>query len=344
MEKNITNQKNIIIKAVILVVIFFIAIFFFVISIKKDLKNQEYMKNTTSDIDYKVNINPNTYITSQYLGKNQAYISDLIKNITANFKYNINFSKSFSTIKYRYNITAKIQGTYKESTESTPVDIWDKEYTLLSKDQIELKNSTGFNIDEKIDIDYNFYNNQISEFRSALKLPVNATLFVYLNVYTYFDNQKEDETTNIEIEIPLNQPVFKIKENYEPTTKTLNGSKEANVNYIYLTIGILLILLDISIVIFIPSFRNIFFIKNKKTYKKNLDKLLKGNEEIMIEISNDLNISSKNIIEVKSFEDILDIESELNLPILYIKNNNQTTFYILYNENIFKYLLKNEDN
>ena len=41
-----------------------------------------YSYNINQDLDYRVNLYDNSYIESEYLGKNDTYISDLIKEIS----------------------------------------------------------------------------------------------------------------------------------------------------------------------------------------------------------------------------------------------------------------------
>ncbi len=78
------------------------------------------------------------------------------------------------------------------------------------------------------------------------------------------------------------------------------------------------------------------FIKNKK-------RILKTYDSIIVEVEDIPNIAGKNIIKVKSIEDLVDAQLELREPIYY-KNDNDSCFFMLlhYNEACV-YILKMND-
>ena len=78
------------------------------------------------------------------------------------------------------------------------------------------------------------------------------------------------------------------------------------------------------------------FIKNKK-------RILRTYDSIIVEVEDIPNIAGKNIIKVKSIEDLVDAQLELREPIYY-KNDNDSCFFMLlhYNEACV-YILKMND-
>lgn len=78
------------------------------------------------------------------------------------------------------------------------------------------------------------------------------------------------------------------------------------------------------------------FIKNKK-------RILRTYDSIIVEVEDIPNIAGKNIIKVKSIEDLVDAQLELREPIYY-KNDNDSCFFMLlhYNEACI-YILKMND-
>lgn len=78
------------------------------------------------------------------------------------------------------------------------------------------------------------------------------------------------------------------------------------------------------------------FIKNKK-------RILRTYNSIIVEVEDIPNIAGKNIIKVKSIEDLVDAQLELREPIYY-KNDNDSCFFMLlhYNEACV-YILKMND-
>lgn len=78
-------------------------------------------------------------------------------------------------------------------------------------------------------------------------------------------------------------------------------------------------------------------------YIKKKSKILRTYDSIIIEVEDIPNIAGKNIIKVKSIEDLVDAQLELREPIYY-KNDNDSCFFLLlhYNEACV-YILKMDD-
>lgn len=80
------------------------------------------------------------------------------------------------------------------------------------------------------------------------------------------------------------------------------------------------------------------------TYIKNKKRILKTYNSIIVEVEDIPNIAGKNIIKVKSIEDLVDAQLELREPIYY-KNDSDSSFFMLlhYNEACI-YILKMNEN
>lgn len=78
-------------------------------------------------------------------------------------------------------------------------------------------------------------------------------------------------------------------------------------------------------------------------YVKNKKRILKTYDSVIVEVENIPNIAGKNIIKVKSIEDLVDAQLELREPIYY-KNDNDSCFFLLlhYNEACVYILKMNE--
>ncbi len=104
-------------------------------------------------------------------------------------------------------------------------------------------------------------------------------------------------------------------------------------------LGALFVILTICLGIYLKEEPDEYsaFIKNKK-------KILKTYDSVIVEVENIPNIAGKNIIKVKSIEDLVDAQLELREPIYY-KNDNNSCFFLLlhYNEACIFILRMNED-
>lgn len=103
-------------------------------------------------------------------------------------------------------------------------------------------------------------------------------------------------------------------------------------------LGALFIILTICLSIYIKEEPDEYtaFIKNKK-------RILRVYDSIIVEVEEIPNIAGKNIIKVKSIEDLVDAQLELREPIYY-KNDNDSCFFMLlhYNEACIYILKMNE--
>ena len=105
-----------------------------------------------------------------------------------------------------------------------------------------------------------------------------------------------------------------------------------------LILGALFIVLTVFLGIYLKETPDEFttFIKTKR-------KILRTYNSIIVEVESIPNIAGKNIIKVKTIEDLVDAQLELREPIYY-KNDNDSCFFILlhYNEACI-YILKLND-
>lgn len=331
----------------IIVTFFVSSVVIILTSFNKDDQDADillYSYNINQDLDYRVNLYDNSYIESNYLGKNDTYISDLIKEIEIDYKYNFSGSKVVS-LKYDYDVVATINGEYSLDEEDSKV--WTKQYKLVENKNGKVNDENSININEPIKLNFKYYNDVVSNFRKELKLPIKASLTVLfkINVKGEVSGKKINDTKQISLKIPLNQQAFKITEDYEdnynnnirPTVE-----KKEPINYRKLISGT--VLLITSIVIFILFFREIFNIPKKNKYTIKLNKILKEYGDIIVEVINPVSEFDMDIVEVKNFNEMIDLEEELRVPIMFYETIEylEGEFTLVHNNILYKFTLKNE--
>ena len=354
MVSNMTFPKRKVLKKWVRFSLLGIIVSFFVFSIiiiltsfNKSDKDEDillYSYNINQDLDYKVNLYDNSYIETNYLGKDDTYISDLIKEIEIDYKYDYSGSKVLP-LNYTYNVMATINGEY--SLEEEDSKVWTKEYTLVKDKKGKIDDKTSINILQSIKLDFKYYDQVVSNFRKELKLPIKSTLTVTfsININGKIDDQKINDTKKIKIIFPLNQQAFKIKEEYE---KNYNNNvkpdkeEEEKINYRKLFGGS--VLLCTSVCLFVLLFREIFNIPRKNKYTVKLNKILKEYGDIIVEVVNPINETDMDIIEVKNFNEMIDLEEELRVPIMFYETIEylEGEFTLVHNNILYKFILKNE--
>ena len=331
----------------IIIVFFLSSIVIMLTSINRPSKEENmllYSYNINQDLDYRVNLYDNSYIESEYLGKNDTYISDLIKEIVIDYKYDFSGSKIIP-LKYSYDVTATINGEY--SLEEGDSKVWTKEYVLVDNRNGIINDKTAINIVEPINLNFKYYNQEASNFRKELKIPISSSLTVLfkINVTGEVSGEKINDTREISLTMPLNQQAFRITEKFDKNYNkniTPTVEEKEKVNYRKLISGI--VLFSTSIFIFILFFREIFNIPRKNKYTIQLNKILKEYGDIIVEVINPVNEYEMDIVEVKNFNEMIDLEEELRVPIMFYETVEylEGEFTLVHNNILYKFVLRNE--
>lgn len=355
MKNNMTFPKRKVMKKWVRFTVLAIIITFFVSSVdiifnsfNKTVIDKDmilYFYNIDQNLDYKVNLYDNTYIESDYLGMNETYIADLVSSIDLSFNYKFGGSK-IVPVKYTYDIKAEINGRYTMENEESKV--WTKEYVLKEKTVKSSDSQTNSEINEPVNIDYSFYNDVVSQFRKELKMPIDASLKVVFNITaeTSISDQGVKDSKSIVVNIPLNQQAFKITDEYEKdySNYVYPEVEEVDpVNVRKLISGVCLCVT--SILMLVLLFREIFNIPKKNYYTNTLNKILKEYGDIVVEVINPVNEEEMDIIEVKSFDEMIDLEEELRIPIMFYEEIEylKGEFTLVHNNLLYKFVLRNED-
>ena len=202
-------------------------------------------------------------------------------------------------------------------------------------------------LNPKVNIDYNYYNEIVSEFRKKLKLPISAKLMVTFtaDVNGEIENEKIKDKRNIIIEIPLNQQAFKIEEKYlEDESKYINTEKNQIKKFDYKNIIIFSIVQIIILIVFIFLLKLVLNVKPKSKYEQTRDKYLKEYGDIIVEINNKVYDDNLRFIEVKSFKELVDLEEELRIPINFYEDSNGLIGYftIIHSDFLYYYIISND--
>lgn len=311
----------------------------------KDKLEPIYDYNITQKLDYKVNLNKNSFIEEDYLGKNETYLADLIKDIYVKFIYNFQGTSSIP-LKYTYQIIATTKGEYTLEVGESKSKVWTKERVLLEKSE-QIAEQNQLTIQEDITLDFQEYVEEVRKFRKELNIPITATLNVVMkiNLIGELSNPLEDEKT-ISIKIPLNEQAFRITEDYETDISNQIFEKneyQGEVKNKNLVSGIILIIT--SLFLLVLFFKEIFNVEKKTNYTLKLNKILKSYGDIIVELATQINMENYQIIDVKNFNEMIDLEEELHIPINFYEtiDSYEGEFYLIHSNVIYRYILTNED-
>ena len=341
-HKSLKGWVRVLIKIIILV-FFAIGLFLILTSLNISTPKEEILMSydIEQNLSYNVNLYENNYINDESLLKIDNYVTSLVSNIDLNFNYIYEGTKP-GDYKYNYEVNATLYGEYRGNVDDTDSKLWIKEYNLMPNTIKEVNDVNSFSISEDINLNFQSFNAEVVNFKSALNVPINAYLEVIMTIKM---NGKANSCDIIDNEtqkfvIPLNQLTFKISKDEKNNDHKLITRTEEKVENDILRFDLGIIFIVYSFTMFILTFKYIFKIKGKSKFDVELNRILKSYGDVIVEIITPINLSNKDIVFVKSFNEMLDLEEELRTPINYIKiTDNVGEFIIIYNDICYKWIL-----
>lgn len=301
--------------------------------------------NETSNLDYRVYLKENNFYDTDYLGKNKVYIANLIDNIEINFRYNYNIVEP-ANVDFTYNVVAKL--TIADGSGKN--NYYEKEYVLLANKTASIKNNTFYNLNEKVKIDYSYYNSLANSFKQQYGVDTTSNLTVYLKV-----NKKTDianasnayENSTMYVKIPLSEKAINIELNYRDINNSnyiIQGVDSKTDNIIFGVLSVLSII--VALVFAIKIIRLLTLLRGKKSiYDKYVEKILNEYDRLIVENGTGPDTKNNKVIKISRFEELLDVRDNLKLPIMYyvITKHTKCCFYIKHNDDLYLMTIKAVD-
>ena len=310
---------------------------------KQDKNNANALMSYSSkgNLDYKVYLKPNDFISSPYLESGETYILNLIKYIKVNTSYNFN-SSSKTKVNGNNKLVARLKFYYKESTnkESNP-EIMKKEKILNQK--IINFEDLGYSSTNEYNLYLDDYLKILKDFQEQIKISVEG----YLEVSSETALNGEiggikynSSYTNV-IKIPLSGSVVKIEsENPEDKTNYVYENELVKSNKSVMSFIIIANIICFICICFL--LKKLFKFTNRTEYDTTLSKILKTYDEIIVNTNNILDVDKYSIIEIPEFKEILNLSRELLLPIMNyeVKKGKETWFYVIKDDILYRFTVK----
>lgn len=351
------NENKIILKQWVRVFLLILVIAVMVTSVVSMIKtiNPEviareklYSYDYKADLNYRVYLKQNSFYTAPYMGANKQYIASIIDHIEVDAKYDFNSTEDLDYT-YNYSVIAIARGMHEDS-DGKDVDVWSREYPISN---MESNSGTGkdFKIAKNINIDYNMYNSVLTSFREQFGLSVDARvdLEVKINVTGSLKGTNEktlEESQVLKLKIPLLVQTVKITPDYVNSggdTVYRNITPQKQINMPLLAGSVILLLA--SLIIFVKLVKGLLIITRKSEYVLAVNKIFKEYEDIIAETHNMPDLNKYDVVNIKNFKDMVDIEEELHSPIIYfeIEEDAKCVFLILHEKTAYRFLLRESD-
>lgn len=323
------------------IIIFIILAIFLLLSSISIKARSSILYNQSSNLDYKVYLKPNEYYKEPYLSKNMQYIASLIDNVDVDFNYNFMVNQNID-YKYTYYIKADVAVT--DTQDKTKI-IYSKSDKLTEPRMVTKDSSSGFTIIENVKIDYAKYNDLVKAFKSSYGINADSSLVLSLcvEIEDMKGNVIKSANDPMSIIIPLTEQMIDIKMD----SKELNNSNNVNVykdfsisNKVTLTLSVISL---ITAIIFIV---NLFaFLKKtstKKTiYDVTLSKILREYDRVIVNSKKMVDFST-DIVDVNSFNELLDVRDNIEKPIIFseVHKGQKSIFIVKTGNETYRYILK----
>lgn len=330
-----TNKDNHFITRVVVMTIS-AAIFAFSLAsfiLNVDVKTLDYHEN--GNVTYDVCLKQNEYFSDECQPSGKQYIASLIRTIDADFHYGFNAEEEIN-YGYSYDISAKLIAV--ESGAGDKV-LYENEETLLPKKTIANAEGKTIKINEPIEINYQKYNSLMTSFRAEYGLAFKANLYVTMNIKLDGKNDDFSDPIAINQKVTLRIPMSERTINVALETDRVNNasfiqekSRGATKNLLYLSmIGsslfVFIIVLIISIIILAKRKAS------RSEYDRKLNKIMKEYNQLIVEVEHAPKIDKNNIIDVKSFEELLDARDTIQKPILHLTISDNHSMFIIGDDN-----------
>lgn len=294
------------------------------------LRNISYNEEG-SRVNYKVYLKENDYFSNKYLGEGETYIASLIDYINIKYNYTIKFSEKVSG-NYTYNIVATIYANKKNGESGS---YWHKDYKITDEKNVHLNNKDSFLVNEETNINYSTYNQILGGFKKEYDLDTDGILKVSLVIKNKLTGEVYKEPIGINSSLDLSIPLLEKAVNANISVSTPKSQETytttAKKNILLFTIikivGFGLIIFGIVKIIltYIDYKKN----NHNNKYIEELNRILANYDSIIVSILKLPELNGVNIIDVTSFDELLDVYNEVRMPINHCHINNYESVFIL---------------
>lgn len=323
-KDNSGNKNKIYVLLSVLAIVFiFISVYLFYLS-SKPLVVDELKYKTNAAANY------STYYGDDKVDYN-TYVRNYLSSIDIDFNYSSKFSKEMNgkllyvveAHWFAYNTGYKNEKIYISDTENL-VPLCERK--VINQDEINNSITTK--------IDYKKYLQSYLSYKSSSKISSQALLVVEYKVINEvqakgMENINNDDT--VKLEIPLSENTFKITSKstttgkYKKISKIDENSNSNKIKFISAIVFALLSIIDVAILIIICIKES----KNESDYTKKIKKILNSYDNIIVDVEKLPDITNKNVVNVKTFDELLDAQMQIGMPINFIEEENKSTFVLV---------------
>lgn len=308
------------------------------------IKTKDVVYVNNSSIDYFVYLKENNYFDVPYLNKGEKYIASLIDKVNIKYNYNLS-SEDKMNGSYTYNLVATLLVTEQGKDDV----LWENNYDLSNKKTVSFEEQNTIEINEEVNINYDYYNDIVASFKKDYGVAIDANLLVKLVVNTNLDYENDSFVIEQEplVNIPLSEQTLEIDFSVvedDINTNTVTYTKYPALNYFLIVVGIIFLIIYLILGIKV-LFKIVKSIKKRDKYDLYLRKIFSNYDQIIINSSKVPDLENVDILEVSSFEELVDAQNEIHKPIIFneIKKGKVAVFILVDDNHAYSYTVLSRD-
>ena len=300
--------------------------------------------NEDMKLNYKVFLKENDFYEDDYLGEDYNVIASSIDKVEIDFNYLLNTSNYVRGQSY-YTINSKIVAYQKiddKKVWNNEKVIKDKIITLYENDTLDVNSKDSFSID------YQEYKKLMSDYQKNYGVSLIGQLIVEIEVnsnleYADFKDEIKFNERVATVTMSLTDPIVTIKKSV-PKLSDNNQVIEkmsSTINYLKLGLAIFAFVGGIIMSIYLGRILVKLF-GYDSVYVRKLSKILRTYNSVIVSVEKIDVDNGQKILNVQSFDELLDAQFELRVPILHsnIIRNKEDLFAIKYDNDMMLFRMK----
>lgn len=318
-----SKRKGLILLQTVIVILLTAATLITAVTFIRGNKNAYVYYTAEGNVIYRAYLADNDFYEEEYLNGSHAYVASLIDRMTADFSYDL---KMPTDANYRYS--CEINARLVVTDKSSKTKIYDSFHEVLWQETAE-KSGDSLSINKLVEFDYQKYDQLADDFNRTYSLKnTDNTLLVTMDVNVIgmsesFAHSNRDAYT-VTLELPLLQSVV------SPAVSATVPAGEQKImvkdTATYDGIKIAAIVCGCADLIAIVALILYIFLSIDKhiDYARKVKKLCSDYSSYIQRISNPLDFSNYQVLNLFSFKDLLEIRDTVQSPILMYENEDQT--------------------
>lgn len=281
----------------------------------------------------------NTFFPNKELGKEYAYISELVDHLNFNLDFDYEDGSNEATVSIDYQVDGTLRADY--GAANTAALLLQLQYPQIAKGSIT-KAGPAFSDGSSFELSLTTYNYLINSFENTYHVSVTAQLNLQINVTLSIDDQRYRRTKDLQLSlnIPLGNTVFQISGT--PSNKLEVFLPPSGGGQSGATFGTALNFLLVAIGMAVLALLCYLFLAPNQPDKRSvmLRQTLQKIKSRMATLASDPRLSAENLLEVKDIAGMIVLADETSQPILYYKQEPEHHFFVQHQGVLYVYSLQ----